>query len=99
MAQAMVPISQLRYAKEDVFPLDACEILDLILGDHRPEEPFTYTFRVGSPYDPGTPEFTAWREDAAHHLRMQVADKEAVERLITLLDQHNWDVSFFVDSF
>jgi len=101
MAKVMVPIIKLKYDRQDAFPLAACEVLDLIMGDQRPEEPFTYTFRVGCPYDFSSEReaFDAWREQAVHDLRMQVEDKAAVERLIALLDDHEWDVSFLVDGY
>lgn len=98
MARVMVPVSALKYDEKDAFPLDACEILDHAVGDQKVEETYTYTWRIGGP-ERGTDAFVEWRKSVCHRLRSEVKDKEAVERLIKKLDDGDWEVSFFVDTF
>jgi len=90
MAKVMVPIIQLKHDKG--FSLHAYDVLSSSSG-YCGQEDFTFTFRL-SLCD--GEESTDERERLKKRLREETDDAEA---LIQLLDEHEWDVSFFVDTY
>ncbi|GEM_PF-4659488 len=94
MAKVAVPIIKLRYDSADAYPNDVVAVFE-DAGAWTPAEDYTFTGRVS--IDADTPkERTAQRNAIAAKL-CTIMPRAQAERLITLLDEHNWDVSFFVD--
>lgn len=93
MAKVAVPIIKLHYPSDYAFPNEIHEVFEAE-GVWNPAEDFTFTGRVSiSPEDPHA---------NAKKLRVMEKLEEILEpgeakRLFQLLDDHNWDVSFFVD--
>jgi len=93
MAKVAVPIVKLEYPSEYAFPNEIHEIFEEE-GAWNPNEDFTFTARVSiDPQDPGA---------GARKLRIKNRLEEILEPdeaaiLLRLLDDHNWDVSFFID--
>jgi hypothetical protein len=87
MTKAIIPITMLRH--NGGFPLDAVEVF----SDHdaQGDDDLTYTMRV-------TVEEEDRRLVIAAALRERLPEDEA-QALIKLLDEHDWDVSFLVDTF
>lgn len=88
MARVCVPIIKLHYNEEDTFGLDLAEIIDEE-GVYADEE-FTYTMRISV-------EDTAKRKSLEDKIRQQLPSDKA-DRAIEILEENNWDVSFFVDT-
>lgn len=91
MAKVMVPIIKLKH--DETFSLDAYDVLRTSFGYQENEE-FTFTFRLSVP-DEGVMGLDE-RERVKKRLREETDQAEA---LIQLLDEHEWDVSFFVDTY
>jgi len=87
MTKAIIPITMLRH--NGGYPLDAAEVFN----DHdaQGDDELTYTMRV-------TVEEEDRRLVIAAALRERLPEDEA-QALIKLLDEHDWDVSFLVDTF
>lgn len=88
MAKVAVPVARLNYDSSDTFNSDIVETFEEI-GIWNPVEDYTFTGRVTVPNER--------RVQVAESIRAQ-CDSEEAERLITLLETNDWDVSFFVDS-
>lgn len=89
MAKVVVPISSVKYDRDQAYPLAVAEVFaELVLEG--PDE-LTYTMRVR------VAEVFGHREKARKMLKERLEPEEA-ERLLKLLDEHDWDVSFFVDT-
>jgi hypothetical protein len=87
MARVCVPIIKLHYNEEDTFDLDLAEIID---EDVYANEEFTYTMRISV-------EDTSRRKSLEDKIRRQLpADK--ADRILKILEENDWDVSFFVDT-
>lgn len=97
MAKVAVPVIKLKYEEADVFDLD----VDLFqrFGHWTPLEEYTYTGRVTVEESGGlTVEDNRAALREAIRTLLAGRDPEQAERLVALLDQHAWDVSFFVDT-
>lgn len=91
----VVPVIKLQFVREDAYPLDLFDIFEQS-GCWNPQEDYTFTGRLSlDPEDPDTP---AIKAQVAARIREVLAPEEA-ERILALLNQHNWDVSFYVDTF
>lgn len=88
MAKVCVPIIKLRYNEEDTFDLDLAEIIDEE-GVYAEEE-FTYTMRISVADSAG-------RKSLEDKIRWQLPSDKA-DRIVKILEEHDWDVSFFVDT-
>lgn len=95
MARVAVSIIALRYPAEATFPNEIIEVFEQ-MGAWNAQEDFTYTGRVN--LDLGEAEFPARRDALIAAIRARLPGDEA-DRLIVLLEEHSWDVSFFVDCF
>lgn len=84
MARVMVPVTEVKY--ERLFPLSAAEALSRWADD----DEYTYTMRV-------TVRDEVDREHVRHLLEKECPGN--AEELIRLLDETEWDCSFFVDCF
>ena len=84
MARIMAPIIDLKYDR--CFPLEAAELLREWTAD----DEYTYTMRVSV-------EDEAERERIRNLLRQELSQQ--AEELIRLLEETDWDCSFFVDCF
>ena len=84
MAKIMAPIIDLKYDR--YFPLEAVELLREWTSD----DDYTYTVRVSV-------EDEAERERIRNLLRQELSQQG--EELIRLLEETDWDCSFFVDCF
>jgi hypothetical protein len=88
MAKVCVPIIKLKYDDEkDAFDLELANIFEE--GGLQTEGEFTYTMRV-------TAESPDKRKALERSIRKRLPEEQA-ERIIVILNQNNWDVSFFVD--
>lgn len=93
MAKMMVPIIKLKH--DSGFSLEAYDVLHGSPG-YQELEDYTFTFRLSvSPEVDETAQ--AERERIKQRLRESVP--EEAEALIALLEEHEFDVSFFVDTF
>ncbi len=88
MARVCVPINKLHYNEEDTFDLDLAEIIDEE-GVYANEE-FTHTMRISV-------EDTARRKALEDKIRRQLPSDKA-DRIVKILEENDWDVSFFVDT-
>ena len=88
MAKVIVPVIKLNYSQEDAYDLRAAELF-ANLGFHV-DDPYTYTMRVTVVNDSGRREV---REKLA-----ELLGTEEAQRLIKVLEENDWDVSFFVDA-
>jgi len=89
MAKAMVPICAVRYEKGATFPIEAVGVFHHY--DLMEDDCYTYTMRVAPPHEDDLGEIR-------QALKERLGEEEA-GRLIAFLDAHDWDVSFFVDSY
>jgi hypothetical protein len=93
MAKVAVPIIKLEYSRKFAFPNEIHEVFEAE-GVWNSNEDFTFTGRVSiNSEDPGA---------NAKKLRImermeELLEPEEAKRLFQLLDDNNWDVSFFVD--
>ena len=88
MAKVIVPVIKLNHSQEDAYDLRAAGLF-ANLGFHV-DDPYTYTMRV-----------TVVNDSDRHELRDKLAEllgTEEARRLIRVLEQNDWDVSFFVDA-
>jgi hypothetical protein len=86
MQKAMVPLSDVRFEDKRIFSAEAAPILyDMGFLD---DEECTYTTRVRVFHG-------EQRAEVSEALRDKLPAVDA-ERLISYLDAHDWDVSFFV---
>ena len=88
MARVCVPIIKLHYNEEDAFDLGLAEIIDEE-GVYAEEE-FTYTMRISV-------EDTARRKSLEDKIRRQIPS-DKTDRMLKILEENDWDVSFFVDT-
>lgn len=90
-----VPIIKLTFAAEDAYPNEIVEVFERA-GVWNPEETHTFTGRVSVPIRDSA-------SDAVRtHLRAElrkILPAEDADRLIGLLDEYGWDVSFYVDTY
>lgn len=87
MSKYFTPINNLRTRRmREAFSGDA---LDAIIGESGEDE-FTWTFRITVS--------ELERREAIRRRIMEQAPAEA-RRLLNVLDDNDWDVSFFVDTF
>lgn len=86
MAKVAVPIISVQHNESDTYPLEVVEVFDDAGATQ--EDDYTYTFRVSLPAGED-------RERVRASLRERCPLD--FERLVTFLDQHEWDVSFLVD--
>lgn len=93
MAKVAVPVIHLRYAPADAYPNDIVDVFETA-GAWNPTEDFTFTGRVS--LDPENPDTPRRKAAIASDLRTLLPTPQA-DRLLALLDTHDWDVSFFVD--
>ena len=101
MAKVAVPIVKLAYPGAFTFPNEIYEIFEGE-GVWNPNEDFTFTGRICLERDRSVrndAEVDAKRDRIRKRLVEVVEDKEALNRLLALLDEHEWDVSFFVDCY
>ncbi len=77
-----------------VFDQEVFDLLEASNG-YQPEEDFTFTFRLS--LDLSTEEGQKEREYMT--ARFRSLGLEGAEQLIALLNEHDWDVSFFADFF
>ena len=98
MSQArIVPILDITEKMSEFKRVFDSEVFDLLHASHgyQQEEDFTLTFRLSLDLD--TEEGQKEREYITTRLRnLNTPDAEA---LIALLDEHEWDVSFYADFF
>ena len=88
MAKVCVPIIKLHYNEEDTFDLGLAEIIDEE-GVYAEDE-FTYTMRISV-------EDIARRKSLEDKIRRQLPSDKA-DRIVKILEENDWDVSFFVDT-
>jgi hypothetical protein len=89
MARVMEPVCAIRYEQSASFPLKAVEVFHHY--DLMEDDCYTYTIRGGPPH-----------EDDLGEIRQALKERlgrEEAGRPIDFLDAHDWDVSFFVDSY
>ena len=77
-----------------VFDSEVFDLLEASPG-YQPEEEFTFTFRLSLDLD--TEKGQKEREWLTKRLRS--LDLDGAEQLIELLEENDWDVSFFADFF
>ena len=93
MAKVAVPIIKIKYPSEYAFSNEIHEIFQAE-GVWNSNEAFTFTGRVSiNREDPGA---NAKKLRILEQLE-EILDPHEAKRLSQLLDDHNWDVSFFVD--
>jgi hypothetical protein len=97
MSKATVPIIKLTYPPEFSFPNECFDVFQEEDVWNTPED-FTFTGRVSIEEGSRHENYLEKREAVKAKLRVRLSADEA-ERLITLLDEHGWDVSFFVDCY
>lgn len=61
------------------------DILNEVLESYEVPDEFTYTMRLSVP------------EEKRQEIREQLESRDDADGLLELLDEHDWDVSFFVD--
>ena len=88
MARVCVPIIKVHYNEEDTFDLGLAEIIDEE-GVYADEE-FTCTMRINV-------QDTAGRKSLEDKIRRQLPSDRA-DRILKILEENDWDVSFFVDT-
>jgi hypothetical protein len=89
MARKLIPIVCVNYSDKNAFPLAALDVFEAESVDR--EDDYTYTRRI-SVQDVTT------RRILRNRLHESLEKAEA-ERLIKILDDHDWDVSFLVDTY
>ena len=83
----MVPLSFVEYPDEQAFPIEMFDIFyQAGLAD---DDPYTSTVRVSAFQE-------SCRDEMRQAIRKRLASRDA-ERLIRLLDDHDWDVAFLID--
>jgi hypothetical protein len=92
MAKVIVPIVKLDYSAEAMFDNEVMEVF-WGFGIWKDDE-VTYTGRVA--LDLSTDAGRGIRLAAIQSIRLHLGADQA-ERLIALLDEYEWDLSFFVD--
>ncbi len=92
----LVPIvdisGQYRSGLKRLFPGEAFDVFESSTA-YQPEEAFTFTFRVS--LDLATEEGQVEAEHIREELRSHCP--EEADSIIGVLDEHEWDVSFFAD--
>lgn len=88
MAKVCVPIIKLHYNEKDAFDLELAEIIDE--EGVCTEEEFTHTVRV-------VVRKTAKRKSLEDKIRRRLPPDKA-NRIVKILKENGWDVSFFVDT-
>ena len=91
MSKAVVPIMSLKYPGSSEFSLAVAEVFEDGPDDVSGEDQFTYTIRYDVPL--------VARDRMQQRLREELEDKEEAERFIQLMDDNDWNVSFFVDAY
>ena len=94
MARVAVPIMWLQWATESAFPNEVQEVFQAE-GVWNPVEDFTFTGRIA--INPENPDSNAKKLRIMEKIEKLLPPEEAA-RLFQLLDDNNWDVSFFVDT-
>lgn len=84
----MLPMSALRYDEKEGFPVKAAHIF--YEEGFMDDDPYSYTMRVSVCHESN-------RADLRRILRRRLPRDQA-QRLIELLDENDWEVSFFVGS-
>ncbi len=93
MAKVAVPIIKLKFPLECAFSNEIHEVFEAE-GAWNSNEDFTFTGRVSvNPRDRGS---DAKKRRIVKRLR-KILEPEEAQRLLRLLDDHAWDVSFFID--
>lgn len=100
MAKVMVPVIRLKYDQGDAFDNELHEVFEAE-GVWSPNEEFTFTGRVSLARDSNrATKIARLKERITATLVEREGEEEgrkSAERLITLLDLNEWDVSFYVD--
>lgn len=94
MAKVAVPIMWLQWASESAFSNEVQEVFQAE-GVWNPVEDFTFTGRIA--INPSNPDANAKKLRIMEKMEKLLPPEEAA-RLFQLLDDNNWDVSFFVDT-
>lgn len=94
MAKVAVPIIKLRYNDADAYHKDIVGVFE-DAGVWQQEEDYTFTGRVSISAD--TPDEEATQRTALVGKVREVLPPRQADRLIALLDEPGWNVSFFVD--
>ena len=102
MAHVAVPVIKLRYPAEFAFNNNIQDLFES-LGVWQYEEAFTYTGRITVYDDQDHPEAEAQKAqvEAGLHRMEQAGQLETgqADVLLSLLRKHDWDISFFVDTY
>ena len=93
MAKVAVPIIKLKYPSGYAFPNEIHEAFEAE-GIWNPHEDYTFTGRVS--INPEDSDSNRKKLRVLERLEELLEPHEA-RRLFQLLDDHNWDLSFFVD--
>jgi tellurite resistance-related uncharacterized protein len=92
--RTMVPIVKIKFDQKDAYPLDLLDIFEESGHWNRADE-YTFTGRFTlDPEHPNTPEVKEEITDRIH----EVLDPEQANRILALLDDNDWDVSFYADA-
>jgi hypothetical protein len=94
VAKVAVPIVWLSWQSESAFPNEVHEVFQ-DEGAWNAVEDFTFTGRVS--IDPKDPQANAKKLRIMEKLE-RILDPGEAKRMFQLLDDHDWDVSFFVDT-
>jgi len=94
VAKVAVPIMWLQWSSESAFPNEVQEVFQAE-GVWNPVEDFTFTGRIA--INPSNPDANAKKLRIMERIEKLLPPEEAA-RLFQLLDDNNWDVSFFVDT-
>jgi hypothetical protein len=90
----MVPISKLQFAAQDAYPLDLLDIFEESAHWNSSDD---YTFTGRFALDPESPDAPAIKQGIADRIR-ETLDPEQADRVLALLEEHGWDVSFYCDA-
>jgi len=93
MAKVAVPIIKITYPAEHAYSSELYELFEQE-GVWNPNEDFTFTGRVTVPRDAESA--PALRRRLSEKIR-ELLGEDAGGRLMRLLEECDWDVSFFVD--
>ena len=101
MAKVTVPVSCLKWDAQDAFPNEVTEVFQGE-GAWNPMEDFTFTGRVSVSKHGLSPSeamaIEGKRSRIREGLRTAVPDPERYRTLLAFLEENDWDVSFFVDT-
>ena len=101
MAKVTVPVSCLRWDLQDAFPNEVHEVFQGE-GAWNPVEDFTFTGRITLSKHSASPEqqaeIDAKRTRIRERLKEAIPDPERYDTLLRFLEENDWDVSFFVDT-